>query len=101
MKRPFARTAAALLGLAALSLPGCIYANIKVPLDTDVNQTKLGAKKGESTSREVLALFAWGDSSTQAAASSGGITTLNHADQAYFSILGFVYASTTTIVYGD
>ena len=101
MKRSFGRTAARLLGLAALALPGCIYAHVRVPLDTDLNQTKLGAKRGTATNREVLGLFAWGDGSTQAAAANGGITTLNHADEEILSILGIVYTETTTIVYGD
>ena len=97
MKRSFA----SLLGLALLALPGCIYANVRVPLDTDLNQTKLGAKRGEAHNQEILGLVAWGDASTQAAAANGGITVLNHADEEIFSILGIVYSKTTTIVYGD
>jgi hypothetical protein len=49
----------------------------------------------------VLGLFAWGDAGTQAAARNGGIQTLNHADSEVFVILGFVYARTRTVVYGD
>jgi hypothetical protein len=49
----------------------------------------------------VLGLVAWGDASTQAAAVNGGITTLNHADSEWLSILGFVYGRQTTVVYGD
>jgi hypothetical protein len=101
MKRPFGRTAASLLSLAALALPGCLYAHVRVPLDTDLNETKLGAKRGEATNRVVLGLFAWGDGSTQAAAANGGITTLNQADTEFLSILFIVYNSSTTIVYGD
>jgi len=97
MKRPLA----ALLALAVLALPGCLYAHVKTPLDIDLNQTKLGSKIGKSHSQQVLALVAWGDSSTQAAAADGGITTINHADEEFLAILWFVYAKHTTIVYGD
>ncbi len=97
MKRPLAL----LLGLAALALPGCIYANIKSPLDTDLQQTKLGAKTGTASNHQILGLVAWGDASTQAAAANGGITTLNHADEEWFSVLWFVYGRQTTVVYGD
>lgn len=90
-----------LLALPLLALPGCIYANVKTYLDTDLKETKLGTKTGEASSQQVLGLFAWGDSSTQAAATNGGITTLNHADEKYFAILWFIYAKRTTVVYGD
>jgi hypothetical protein len=95
------RTFAAVLSLALLALPGCLYAHVKTPLDEDLNQTRLGAKTGESSNQQVLGLFAWGDASTQAAAKNGGITVLNHADAEYFAILWFVYTKQTTIVYGD
>ncbi len=89
------------LALPLFLLPGCLYAHVKTYLDTDLNQTKLGAKTGEASAQQVLGLFAWGDASTQAAATNGGITTLNHADQEYLVVLGFIYSKWTTIVYGD
>jgi TRL-like protein family len=92
-----------LLRLALLSLPllsGC-FVNIKIPLDTDLDRTELGTKVGESTSQSVLWLVFWGDAGTQAAAKQGGITTITHADRQVFTILFGVYASQTTIVYGD
>lgn len=101
MKRPLGRAAASLLSLAALALPGCLYSNTKEPLDTDLNQTKLGAKTGEAKTHEILWLVMWGDASTQAAAKSAGITQLNHADMADFVILGGLWWEHTTIVYGD
>lgn len=97
MKRPLA----VLLALALFTLPGCIYAHVKTFLDTDLNETKLGSKVGTSSAQSVLGLVAWGDASTQAAATNGGIKTLNHADEEYFAILGIVYTKWTTIVYGD
>ncbi len=95
------RSLACLLGVALLALPGCFYADIRKPLDTDLQQTKLGAKCGKSSTHQVLGLVAWGDASTQTAAMNGGITTLNHADSEWFSILWFVYGRQTTVVYGD
>lgn len=91
------------LRLALLCLPlasGC-FVNIKIPLDTDLDRTELGAKVGESSAQSVLWLFFWGDSGTQAAAQQGGITTITHADRQIFTILFGIYARETTIVYGD
>src|SRR5262245_34878670 len=93
-----------LLCLALACLPlfsGCIYLNVKIPLDTDLNQTKLGSKVGKSEAQSVCWLFAWGDAGTAAAAADGGITQLNHADEERFVILGGVYARSRTVVYGD
>ncbi len=92
--------AASLLGLS-LCLPGCLYMNVKAPLDTDLDATQLGAKVGQSEAQSILYLVAWGDAGTQAAARDGGITTLRHADSEIFAILGFVYVRQRTIVYGD
>ncbi|MCP4039878.1 MAG: hypothetical protein GY733_23235 [bacterium] len=80
---------------------GCLYFNVKAPLDTNLEQTQLGAKVGTSEAHSVLGLFAWGDASTQAAAEEGEITTIQHADQEQFAVLGFVYARYRTVVYGD
>lgn len=84
-----------------LALPGCIYAHVRGPLDTDLATTKLGAKTGTASAQSILGLFAWGDASSAAAARNGGITTLNHMDLEEFVILGFIYQKHTTIVYGD
>ena len=93
------RLVIAVVGLVLLS--GCVYANIKIPLDIDLNETELGSKVGESESYSVLfGLVAWGDSGTQAAAADGNITILRHADAKLFNVLG-VYTRATTVVYGD
>ncbi len=85
--------------LLPLLLCGCIT-NVSVPLDKDLHDTTLGDKVGESTFHSVLALFAWGDAGTQAAARDGGITVLTHADKRIFSVFGFIYYRQTTVVYG-
>lgn len=36
---------------------GCLYAKIKVPLDSDVSETELGDKVGKSSCQSALWLF--------------------------------------------
>lgn len=93
--------AAALLTIVAAALPGCLYANFKTPLDTDLQQTELGSKTGEASWQSILWLVAWGDAGTQAAAQDGGLSVINHADRKILSVLFGLYAKETTIVYGD
>jgi hypothetical protein len=87
--------------LAASALPGCVYANFKTPLDTDLQETKLGAKSGESSFQSFLWLVAVGDAGSKAAADDGNITVLRAADREVLSILFGLYYKQTTIVYGD
>ena len=88
------------VALLALT-PGCVYSSVQVPLDTDLNETKLGDKIGESSFKSVLWLVAWGDAGTQAAAEQGGLTTIRHADRKVYSVLFGLYYKQTTVVYGD
>ena len=87
--------------LASILLSGCLFTKVKVPYDTDLNQTTLGAKSGEAHMVSVLWLFAWGDAGTAAAARNGDISTVHHMDREVFSILFGLYTRNTTIVYGD
>jgi hypothetical protein len=89
------------LMLAAIVLTGCLYSNVKAPLDTDLDRTTLGSKVGRASSYSVLWLFSWGDAGTAAAARDGGIASVNHMDLEVFSILFGLYTRTTTLVYGD
>lgn len=89
-----------LSSLLCLSLQSCMLTSIQVPLDTDLQQTDLGDKVGESSYQSVLGLVAWGDAGTQAAAKNGNIQTLSHADQKIFSLLWGLYFKQTTVVYG-
>ncbi len=90
-----------LLALCLVSLSGCIYSRITIPLDTNLDRTQMGSKVGRSQFKSVLLLFAWGDAGTQAAAQNGGLMTVRHADREILAILGLVYYRQTTIVYGD
>jgi len=93
--------AIALLLVAALLMTGCVYTNIKTPLDTDLDKTEMGSKVGEASMYSVLWLASWGDGSTAAAAKDGKISIVNHMDMQSFSVLFGLYSKTTIIVYGD
>ena len=82
-------------------LNGCLYADIKTPLDIDANETPIGSKVGTSTIESVLWLVAWGDASTDAAAKNGNISVVYHMDREIFSVLFGLYSKSTTIVYGE
>lgn len=91
----------ALLLVLFLSQTGCVYVDVKVPLDKDVNKTELGSKIGRSEAHSILWLIAWGDAGTAAAAKDGGITTITHLDTGYESYLFGAYSKRETIAYGD
>lgn len=96
------RKIAAIVVLASyMMLSGCLYSNIKTPLDTDLDKTVLGQKVGTANTYSVLWLVSWGDGSTSRAAHEGGITTVNHMDLQVFSVLFGMFSRTTIIVYGD
>jgi hypothetical protein len=99
----FRRTAPLLLTfvLAALSQSGCMFADIRVPYDDNVDETVLGAKVGRSSLHAVLWLVSWGDASTAAAADAGDIQVIRHLDAEYKIILWGLYARRTLIAYGD
>ena len=86
---------------ASCLLSGCLYSDVAIPLDTNLDETRLGQKVGRAQVQSLLWLFAWGDSGMQAAAKEGGITTLRHADQESLVVLFGLYFRQTTVVYGD
>jgi hypothetical protein len=88
-------------GFLALLASGCVYTNIQIPLDQNYDRTQLGTKVGQASSQSLLWLFAWGDGGTRAAADNGGITTIQHADRRFFSLLFGAYTRVTTILYGE
>ncbi|MFK7741077.1 MAG: TRL domain-containing protein [Planctomycetota bacterium] len=94
------KTCATLLLAIVPTMQGCLYADVTTPLDTDLYNTELGDKTGESSNYGVMGLVAWGDGGTKAAADEGGITTITHADQRIYQILWGLYTKRTTIVYG-
>ena len=90
-----------ILIIAAIMLTGCAYANVKAPMDKDLDKTTLGQKIGKASTYSIMWLVAWGDGSTAAAAEDGNITTINHMDVEFFSVLFGLYSRSTTVVYGD
>lgn len=87
--------------IIAIGFQGCVYSNIALPLDTDLNQTNLGSKVGRASTHTVLWLVAWGNASTSSAAENGGIRTINHLDREIELYLFGLYSKSTTVAYGD
>lgn len=82
-------------------LSGCVYSNIRVPLDEDLWKTELGKKVGVASNYSILWLVAWGDAGVKQAAENGGVTTINHMDMGIESYFFGAYIRRDTIVYGD
>ena len=89
-----------LTGCAMVAAPvnGYFYSDVKGPAGATSNTTC--SKVGKSTCSSILGLFASGDASIDAAAKAGGITKIHHVDYQSYSVIG-IYATFTTIVYGD
>ena len=91
-----------LLGLILGTLfSGCVYSNIRVPLDEDLWKTELGSKVGIASNYSILWLFAWGDAGVKQAAENGGVSTVQHMDMGIESYVFGAYIRRDTIVYGD
>ncbi len=82
-------------------LSGCVYSNIRFPLDEDLWKTELGTKVGVSSNYSILWLVAWGDAGVKKAAENGGISTINHMDMGIESYFFGAYIRRDTIVYGN
>ena len=82
-------------------LSGCVYSNIRVPLDEDLWKTELGTKVGTASNYSILWLVAWGDAGVKKASENGGITTINQMDMGIESYFFGAYIRRDTIVYGD
>jgi hypothetical protein len=92
---------ALLLVVLCCSVSGCLYSNIRFPLDEDLWKTELGSKVGVASNHSVAWLVAWGDAGVKEAAKNGSITTINHMDMGVKSYLFGLYTRRDTIVYGD
>lgn len=86
--------------VALLGLSSCIVTDVRLPLDTDLNETEMHVKSGEASLQSVLWSVAWGDAGIAAAAHDAGLKHITHADQRVFMILGGLYYKYTTVVYG-
>ncbi len=90
-----------LTALMTSVMGGCAYTNVRSPLDTGLDRTELGTKRGTSSNYAILWLFAWGDASYAKAARNGGIKVMRHSDQELQQYLFGTFVKQTTIVYGD
>ena len=101
-QRAFAKMKKSLI-LAVFSclLSGCVYSNIRFPLDEDLWKTELGSKVGTASNHSILWLVAWGDAGVKKAAENGGLSVINHMDMGIHSYLLGLYVRRDTIVYGD
>lgn len=89
-----------LLPAAALTLSGCVYTNIRLPLSKGFRDTRVVTKSGEASIHSVAWLVAWGDAGLQQASANGGMETLEYADRSFLNILFGLYFRNTTVVYG-
>ena len=87
--------------LTSALVSGCMYSNIRFPLDEDLWKTELGSKVGQSSNYSILWLFAWGDAGVKKAAENGGLKVINHMDMGIESYFFGAYVRRDTIVYGD
>lgn len=86
------------------SVAGSLYTNVTDPaqnLSVAVDTSAHGTKRGTASASAILGLVATGDSSVNAAMKAGGIAKVHHVDHRVELILGGIYASTTTLVYGE
>ncbi len=79
---------------------GFIYSSWQDTISGAVNNDVKITKKGEACSRNILGLFAFGDSSVETARRMGGIKKVAFADTNYFNILG-LYQKGCTIAKGQ
>jgi len=80
--------------------PGLIITMTTVPLDTDLDKTEIGSKRGSATAVSILGLFSFGDAGVDTAARSGGIKVIHYADYRVFNMF-MLFNSYTTVVYGE
>ncbi|MCE9500146.1 MAG: TRL-like family protein [Leptospira sp.] len=78
---------------------GGVFHNNSVPGQLGSNAD--GKEHGEACQRSVLWLVSWGDSSIETAKQSKKITRISHSEFEQFAILGFVYHSFCTHVFGS
>jgi len=83
---------------------GSLYNSTTTPHGVDrlemAGTGKDGAKTGEACATGILGLIAWGDASVDAAKKAGSVTDVASVELKSFSILGSVYATGCTVVFG-
>lgn len=100
MKKSLFQTIAFAIVVTML-MTSCVYMKVQRPHDKNYDKTELGTKEGRSSLHSICWLVSWGDAGTRAAAESGDIKVIRHADVEYYTILLGLYTRLTTVVYGD
>lgn len=77
---------------------GIAYTNTVDPIFHD-NYVR-GFNRGESCSKSLFGLFAWGNASIEMAKNNSGIIKVASADTKYFNLFG-IYGSACTIIKGE
>ena len=91
----------ALTIMAATILSGCIYTDVRAPMQAMLATEDVSTdKEGTSCMTMILGLVAWGDAGVKAAMDNGGITRVHHVDTDTYNILG-VYTKIPVRVYGE
>jgi hypothetical protein len=90
-----------LLSAACLTLSGCVYSDVRMPMSNEFRNTRVVTKSGAASTHSVAWLVAWGDAGLQQAAVNGKLETLEYADRALLNIFFGLYMSNTTVVYGN
>ena len=80
---------------------GILYSDVKAPLALEYHNTDLGHKRGEASSHSFVGLFAFGDTSVQAAAKDANIKVIKHTDYKFTNVFFGLFTKTTVYVYGD
>jgi hypothetical protein len=84
---------------------GLLYTQIRAPLTTDFEETRVGTKRGISSAYWVWEPFVgagigWGEANVQEAVRAGGIREVSHLDYEMTVVL-FVFQRFRVIAYGD
>jgi hypothetical protein len=79
---------------------GSLYTDVSFNKDVST-KTGVGGKNGEACATGILGVISTGDASVKAAASKGGVGTINSVDYSRKDILGSVYSTVCTVVHGD
>ncbi|MDM8514588.1 TRL-like family protein [Desulfobacterales bacterium HSG16] len=87
---------------------GLLFTGIRAPDAASTEAMRTGADmnnvapriKGQATCIGILGLVAIGDCSIQAAMQNGGISKVHHVDYKTVDVLGGMFHSLTTVIYG-
>lgn len=83
---------------------GVLVTNVKSPaqnLTVATDKEAKSSKSGSSSASAIAGLFAYGDSSVDAAMKQAGITKVHHVDHQVTSYLFGLFLQNTTIVHGE